>query len=182
MSKLTLTSLKKQLSQKTKEDLVKEIAMLYKTFTPVNEYYQSQGAGVQEVAEKYKSIIEKEFIFGKTRGMPSARFSVARKALNDFKKLTKEPELIADMMLFYVECASSFNTEFGPDAERFYTAPEDLFEAALAFVQQHKLEEMFRCRARDIVQNATDGWGHQDSLADRYLTVYGEDDSRMALY
>jgi len=41
MSKLTLTSLKKQLSQKTKEDLVKEIAMRYKTFTPVKEYYQS---------------------------------------------------------------------------------------------------------------------------------------------
>ena len=52
---------------------------------------------------KYKSIIEKEFIEGKTRGLPKMRFSVARKAVNDFKKLTNKPELIADIMLTYVE-------------------------------------------------------------------------------
>lgn len=182
MSKLTLTSLKKQLSQKTKADLVKEIAMLYKTFTPVKEYYQAQGADVQTLVKKYKSIIEKEFILGKTRGMPSARFSVARKGLNDFKKLTKEPELIADMMLFYVECASSFNTEFGPDAEKFYTAPENLYEQALAFIQKHQLEDLFRLRARKIVINATDGWGHKDSLVERYLTVYAEKGGRKSFY
>ena len=73
--------------------------MLYKTFTPVKEYYQAQGANVQDLVDKYKAIIEKEFISGLRGGVPSLRLSVARKALNDFKKLTKEPELIADMML-----------------------------------------------------------------------------------
>jgi transposase len=42
--------------------------------------------------------IEKEFIEGKTRGLPKARFSVARKSVNDFKKLTNEPEPIADIL------------------------------------------------------------------------------------
>ncbi|MEN8446143.1 MAG: DUF6155 family protein [Cyanobacteria bacterium J06555_13] len=182
MSNFTLTSLKKQLSKKTKDELVQEIAMLYKTFTPVKEYYQAQGDDIQVLVKKYKSIIEKEFIFGKTRGLPSAKFSVARKALNDFKNLTKEPELIADMMLFYVECVSSFNTEFCPDAENFYTAPENLYETALAFIQKHQLEELFRKRAHDIVTNATDGWGHQDSLAEQYLSVYDKDGNRMSFY
>lgn len=113
--------------------------------------------------------------------MPSARLSVACKALNNFKKLTKEPELLADMMLFYVECASSFNTEFGPDAEKFYTTPEDLFETTLAFIQQHQLEDMFRLRARSIVLNATEGWGHKDSLADRYVSVYSKEDLKRTL-
>ncbi|MEO0708969.1 MAG: DUF6155 family protein [Cyanobacteria bacterium J06649_5] len=175
MSKFTLSALKKQLSQKTKTDLVAEIAMLCKTFPQVKEYYQGQGADVQDLIKKYKGIIEKEFILGKTKGLPSARFSVARKALNDFKKLTKEPALIADMMLFYVECASSFNTEFAPDAEKFYTGPENLFETTLAFIKKHQLKEMFRHRAYEVVANACDGWGHQESLADRYLEVYSED-------
>ena len=99
MSKFTLSALKKQLSQKTKTDLVAEIAMLCKTFPQVKEYYQGQGAGVQDLIKKYKGIIEKEIILGKTKGLPSARFSVARKTLNDFKKL------IARMcyLYFYIE-------------------------------------------------------------------------------
>ena len=181
MGKLTLATLKKQLSHKTKAELVQEIAMLYKTFQPVKEYYQAQSGDVQELIKKYKSVIEKEFILGKTKGMPSARLSVARKALNDFKKLTKEPELIADMMLFYVECVSSFNTEFGPSEEKFYTGSEDLFEKTLAFIQEHQLKEIFRLRARNVVINATDGWGHQDSLTDSYLDVYDEKGGRRSL-
>lgn len=85
-------------------------------------------------------------------------------------------------MLFYVECVSSFNREFCPDAEKFYTAPENLYETVLAFIQKHQLEDRFRQRARDIVMNATDGWGHQDSLAERYSTVYDEDGDRMSFY
>ena len=62
MTKFTITNLKKQLSQKTKEDLVKEIATLCKTFPQVKEYYQAQGSNIQEITKKYEEIIAKEFI------------------------------------------------------------------------------------------------------------------------
>jgi len=174
MAKLTITNLKKQLSQKTKNELIKEIAKLYQTFPQVKEYYQAQGSDIEEIAKKYKDIIQKEFIEGKTRGLPKARFSVARKALNDFKKLTNEPELIAHMMLTYVESLSWFNTEYNPDVEDFYTRAEDLFETVLGFIQKHQLLERFQPRAYHLVQNATEGYGHQDSLCERYEQVYGD--------
>lgn len=174
MAKFTITHLKKQLSQKTKDELIKEIATLCQTFPQVKEYYQAQGTDIQEIAKKYKHIIEKEFIEGKTRGLPKARFSVARKALNDFKKLTNEPELIADMMLTYVESVSWFNTEYSPDVEDFYTRAEDMFETVLELMQKHQLLEKFQRRAYNLVQNATEGYGHQDSLCDRYGQVYGD--------
>ncbi len=174
MDKFTITNLKKQLSQKTKEDLIKEIATLCQTFPQVKEYYKAQGSDIQELTEKYKSIIEKEFTAGQTRGLPKARFSVARKALNDFKKLTNEPELIADIMLTYVESISWFNTEYAPDAEEFYTRPEDMFETVLALIKKHQLLEKFKLRAHNIVKNATEGWGHRDSLEERYEEVYGD--------
>jgi hypothetical protein len=103
MGKFTITNLKKQLAQKTKTELVKEIVILSQTFPQVKEYYKAQGSDIQDLVKKYKEIIEKEFIDGKTRGFPKLRFAVAQKAINDFKKLTREPELIADIMLTYVE-------------------------------------------------------------------------------
>lgn len=173
MAKLTVTQLKKQLAQKTKEELIKEIGQLYQKFPQVKEFYQAKAGNVDDVLASYKKIIEKEFIEGKTRGMPKTRFSVARKALNDFKKITKEPLPVADLMLTYVESVSWFNTEFTPDVEEFYTRPEDMFEEALALLKQHNLLAHFRQRTRNIVQNATQAWGHYDSLKERYEEVYG---------
>ena len=106
MSKTNWTQIKKQLQDKTKQELLKEIGTLYQKFPQVKEYYQVQTSGVTEVLEKYKNIIEKEFIEGKIRGLPKARFKVARKAISDFKKLTKDPDLIADLMLTFVASVS----------------------------------------------------------------------------
>jgi hypothetical protein len=174
MKKFTITLLKKQLSEKSKEDLIKEIATLCQTFPQVKEYYQAQGDDIQELLKKYKAIIEKEFIEGKTRGLPKARFAVARKAVNDFKKLTDNVELVADITLTYVESVSWFNSQYGPDSEEFYTKPENMFEDVLALIEQHNLLGKFEKRAYNLVATACDGWGHQDSLRERYENVYGD--------
>jgi len=170
--KLTLTTLKKHLSEKSKEQLIGDIAELYKKFTPVKEFYQAQHADITDVAKKYKDIIIKEF-GGTGRQFPKARFSVARSAVNDFKKLSNDPVLIADIMLTYVESTSEFCSEYGPDAERYYTSPENMFADTLQFLETHKLLEQFQDRAYLIVSNATEGWGHRDSLRERYDDIYG---------
>jgi len=174
MKKFTATQLKKQLSRKTKNELIKDIAALYKTFPQVKEYYMAQGSDIRKLLDKYAGIIEKEFIEGKTRGLPKARFATARKALTDFKKLTNDPALIAEIMLIYVESVSIFNSEFAPDVEDFYTKPENMFEQVLALIKRHHLEYTFHERAYRIVEQACDGWGHRDSLEERYEEVYGE--------
>lgn len=174
MAKLTATQLKKQLASKTKEQLIHEISTLYQKLPQVKEYYQAQGEDIQEIAKKHKDIIEKEFVEGKTRGNPKLRFSVARNALNDFKKLTDDPALIADVMLTYVESISWFNSEYGPDAEEFYTRPENMFEETLILLKQHDLLAQFESRAYKIVEKATDGYGHYDSLRETFEEVYGE--------
>ena len=174
MKKFTITGMRKQLDRKTKKELIQEIATLCQTFPQVKEYYKAQSRDIQELVKKYKRIIEKEFIEGKTRGFPKARFSVARKALNDFKKFTRDPTLITEMMLTYVKSISWFNSEYGPDIEEFYTKPEDTFEKALALIKTHHLEDIFQEQAHTIVENACEGWGHRDSLQERYEEVYGK--------
>jgi hypothetical protein len=174
MAKFSTTELKKQLSSKTKDELIKDIVNLCQKYPQTKEYYMAQQGDVRELLAKYKDIIEKEFIEGKTRGNPKARFSIARKALNDFKKLTKEPVLIIDLMMTYAASISWFSSEYGPDEERYYTIPENMFASALEMIQKHHLEDQFRDQALAIIKNACDAWGHQDTLIERYEDVYGE--------
>jgi len=172
--KFTVSQLKKDLSRKTKEELICEISMLCKQIPQVREYYQAQTGDTNKIVKKYKAIIEKEFIEGKTRGLPKARLSVAGKAVNDFKKLIKQPDLIAEIMFTHVESISSFCSEFAPDTEEYYTSPENMFEKVLALLKKHGMEKDYESRAYRIVENATEGYGHFDSLEERYEQVYGK--------
>ena len=171
---LSLSDLKRALSKKTKGELVNEISTLCQKFPQIKEYYQAQMSGPKDVLNKHKSIIEKEFIEGKARGLPKARLSVGKKAISDFKKLTDDTELISDLMLTFVESVSWFSSEFGPDRETFYTSAENMFEKALKLMEKSGLLGKYQSRAKKIVMNATDGYGHQDSLHERYEEAYGK--------
>ena len=73
MSSFSLVKLKKKLEEKNKQDLTQEILLLCKLFPQVKEYYQTQTSDSQVILERYKDIIEKEFVEGKARGGPKAR-------------------------------------------------------------------------------------------------------------
>lgn len=170
---MSLTALKKTLAEKSQTELIKEIAELYTKFPIVKEYYSSKLGNPLEALNKYQDIIKKEFVYGTTKGSPKARLSVAKKAIQDFKKLSNDPKLIADIHLTFVEYVSNFNTEFSPDVESFYESPENVFGDILAFLKKHNLLSAYQQRAYLIVKNATESWGHFDTLSDHYENYYG---------
>ena len=49
-----------------------------------------------------------------------------------------------------------------------------MFEKTLKLMGQNNLLGIYKSRVKKIVMNATDGWGHQDSLHDMYEDAYGE--------
>ena len=106
--------------------------------------------------------------------MPKARISVAKKAVKDFRKLISDADLVADVMLTFVERVSNFNDEFDVREEDYYTEPEDMFEEALQWIKKNELTDKFQERAYDIFDRATDAYGHSDSLKERYEEVYGD--------
>lgn len=174
MKKFTIPNFKKQLAKKSKDDLVKEIAKLCQKFPQVKEYYKVQSGDFKDIVKKHKDIIEKEFVEGRTRGLPKTRFSVADKAVKDFRKLTDNVELVAEIMFTYVESISWFNTQYEPNDEDFYVEPEDMFEEVLKLLSGKELLDTFKDRAHEIVERATDAYGHRDSLQERYEDVYGD--------
>lgn len=170
---MNVTILKKILAQKSKQELIDEILELYNKFPAVKECYQVKNGNANVVLDKYKDIIKKEFIHGYKQRLPKARVSVAKKAIQNFKRLNQEPVLLIDLMLEFVECISDFNNEFGPDSEPFYSGPEDMFKEILESLKKHNLLSKYENRMYRIVENATDAWGYSDSLKYHYEDFYG---------
>ena len=168
---MNISELKRKLKSKTQKELIDDIAILYKSFDVVKEYYQVQLSGDDEsVLQKYKEIIEHEFFPISERKDPPARLSVARKAITDYKKLTGSDVNIADIMVYYVETGVRFTNEYGDIDEAFYISMESMYEKALKFIVDKKLTDIFNERLLAIV-NDTDGigWGFHDQLEYLYF-------------
>ena len=169
--KTSVSELKLRLAKKSKDELLKEVLSLYKKIPAVKDYYSALIGDPMEVLEQYKSNITKEFI-SSGKSLPKARFSVARKSLNDFKKICSDPILIAELIFHYAFCLTDFNSEFGPDVEEFYIKAETLFQQSLELAKQHNALDIFKYRAENLVREACDGWGFKDSLSDIYSEYY----------
>jgi hypothetical protein len=166
MKKLTVTELKKELKLKSNDELIKEILELYKKFPDVKDYYSSNlsTGGMLEVLEKYKKIVQNEFF--PSRGFSKLRLSVAKKAVNDFKKTSNSDFDIADIMFHYVENGVEFTNEYGDIDDPFYSSMESMFETALKFICKSEITKDFYTRCKQIVDD-TSGmeWGFHDQLS-----------------
>ena len=98
--------LKKELQLLTKEQLIEQILDLYDKNKAAKEFYDFylNPRNEKELLEKYKKQIRKEFnVENPMRG--GLKFSVAKKAISDFKDLQPSPEALADVMFTLPEAA-----------------------------------------------------------------------------
>ncbi len=167
---MNVSELKRNLKTKTQKELIDDIVTIFKTFEAVKEYYQVQLFDNDEnVLQKYKAIIEHEFFPISERKDPPARLSVAKKAITDYKKLTRSGINIADIMVFYVETGVRFTIDYGDIDEVFYISMESMYEKALKFIVKNGLVATFNKRLLAIISNTEGmGWGFHDDLADLY--------------
>jgi hypothetical protein len=174
MKNLTVTELKKRLKLKSNEELIEEIVELYKKFPDVKDYYISNLSteGMLEILEKYKKIVQNEFF--PSVGFGKLRLSVARKTVNDFKKISNSSYDIADIMLHYVENGVDFTNEYGDIDEPFYSSIESMFESALKHISKSNLEDKFYSRCKKILDDTSGiGWGFHDTLGDLFHSYFG---------
>jgi len=175
MKNLTISKLKKALSGKSENDLLEEIINLFKKIPQVKEYYTLalSEEGEELIFDKYKEIITNEFFPKRDYG--KARLSVAKKAINDFKKISDKPSLIVEIMLHYVEQGVDFTDQYGDIDSPFYDSMEKMFEEALRLAEKNNLLSFFQKSCEEIVNGACEGWGFKDGLADTYYEFYDTD-------
>jgi hypothetical protein len=175
MPKLTTRELRKYLETKSHTDLVGDIVLFFSQFDGLKEYYSAHlGHGYsEELLEKYKTIIRKEFF--PTRGFGSARLSIARKAITDYKKVSQNLLGLVDLMLYYVEMGVRFTNEYGDINEAFYTSMENVYDGALKLITVNDLQEHFQTRCLKMVTETRNiGWGFHDTLNDMYHTTFDD--------
>jgi hypothetical protein len=173
--KTNLSTLKNHLKNCSKEELISDITELFKRFESVKDFYQlklSPHEDIQVIA-KYKKIIEDEF-FPK-RGFGKARLSVARKAISDYRKVSKSPVNVADIMLFYVEQGVKFTNDYGDIDEPFYNSMESMYDKVTEWISKYKMQEIFEERCQRIVKDTAGiGWGFHDGLNEIYSSAFGK--------
>jgi Family of unknown function (DUF6155) len=171
MSKPTL---KKELSKLSKEKLIAHILDLYDKNSSVKEFYKFylNPTNEKELAKKYKKIIRKEF--NVENPMKSTeKFSVAKRAISDFKNLQPSPEYLADVMLYLPESACELTALYGDFSEQFYNSAYNNFKTVLEFLAKHELLEQFRPRTEQCVTWASNcGYGFADEMEYIFFQYY----------
>ena len=160
---------KEYIETKNEESLRNELITLYKTFEAVEEYYETRLATkkLDEIAQKYKAVLEKQFY--PSKGFPKLRYSVARKAISDFKKVCSNPFAIVDMQLTYVEYGVECTLQYGDIDENFYDSMGSMFKTCLENMKENGLLDSFQERCRLIREKTRDmGWGFGDEIRSLY--------------
>jgi Family of unknown function (DUF6155) len=159
-------ALKKELSKFTKAQLVSHILDLYGNNKSIKEFYDFHlhPQDEQELVKKYKKLIRKEF--NVENPMKSTeKFSVAKRAISDFKNLQPSLESLADVMLYLPESACELTALYGDFSEQFYHSAYNNFKAALEFLSKHGLLDKFKPRTAQCVKWASNcGYGFADDI------------------
>ena len=173
MNNISKSTLKTYLNQRSREQLIADIADLFTKFRVVRNYYQARLYPVDEeqLVRKYKTVIQREFF--PERGFGKARRSVARQAISEYKKVSRDPLGLADLMIFFVEMGVRFTNEYGDIDEPFYNSMESMYHKALQHIMKYAVQDTFELRCRKIVDDSYHtGWGFHDTLSEMFYEYY----------
>ncbi|NJB69835.1 hypothetical protein GGR42_000297 [Saonia flava] len=142
-------ALKKYLSEIKKEEIEEQLMDLYARFPVVKEYYDFVfNPKEDKLVQEAKTKISNEY-FPIKRRKPKARRSVAQKYIKHFLKLGVEPSLVADVMLFNIEVAQTFEENKNvPDA--FYKSMLNSFAEGVQYISVNALLPEFKERILKI--------------------------------
>ena len=171
---MSKANLKRELLKLTKEQLIEQILDLYDKNKAVKEFYNFylNPLNEKDLVDKCKKAIRKEFnVERPERG--NAKFSVAKKAISDFRDLQPSPEALANVMLYLPESACELTYCYGDFSEQFYNSTYNNYKSALDFISKNGLLNKFKLRAAQCVDWASPcGYGFADEIADLYYEYY----------
>ncbi|WP_286908302.1 DUF6155 family protein [Clostridium sp. UBA1652] len=177
MSMLKINDLRSYLENKSNQELIKEIVELAKQFPVIKEYYRTKVDPDFEIEifEKYKKIIQDEFFHYK--GFGKLKYSNINKAIRDFKKISKNSKLIAELMISYSEFGVEFMIEYGDVDEWLYNNILRSYINALDYIFKNGLEEKCKDRMNHIREDVVGvDWEFGDHMSEVYNEYFSDFD------
>lgn len=169
-----LSELKKELKKFDKTKIIELITDLYKKNKSVKEYLDFfVNPDENDLFKKYRDKVLEAFYPKRGFGL---KIKDAKQAIADFRKIEPSKLLLADIMLYYVECGVKFTNDFGDVDEQFYMSIEKMYLQALTLMQKEDLLDKFRERALKIVNDSDGmGWGFHDELSGIHYDFYSNE-------
>jgi len=157
--------LKKYIKSLKRAQLEEQVLELYDKFKPVKVYYNFVfNPNEQKLIEEAKMKIYKEY-FPMTKRKPKKRRSVAQKIIKQFLTLGVSPELIADVMLYNLEIATTYNREKPHSQDAFYISMYNSFETAIEHMAAFGLFPPMRERIIKILTHVEDNaWVNEQAF------------------
>lgn len=173
--KLELKKIIKGFEKKELIGLVLELAKLRKDNMTWLETRLTGPEELSKSVEHYKEKIMSGF-YDKA-GDLEIRLSIARQAISDFRKASKDRESLVDLMIFYVEKGTEVTLIYGDMSDRFYYSMESMYLDVIRLLNNWgdtSLTEKFRPRLEALVTKTESiGWGYHDTLSDIYYSELG---------
>ena len=163
----------KYLERMSADELRSEISKLYQKFDNVRVYYEALLSPVclEKAFQRSMTIIKSQFC--PDRGMPTLKYSIARKAISDFKKVCDDSKRVVELELAYVEFGIVCTLKYGDVDGPFYNSLESMFRRALDHMIKTDLLLYFQERCRNIcAETANLGWGFADAIEGLYEQYY----------
>ncbi len=120
-------------------------------------------SGADEAVTYYKQKIKEALWQEKTN------LREARKAIANFKKISKSTEHLLELMVFYVENGEKVDNEYSDMYEAFYSSMEAMFDQIIKTLNSNpNFISKFKGRLDSILGKSCEGWAHKDTLMDIY--------------
>ena len=172
---IEILKLKNNIALSSRDDLEALLPQIYRKNCECKELIESKFDPELETRAfvKYKKQIILEFF--PYKGFGRLRYSVMRKALKNFKDISVNHKLIAELMMIHVEKGVEFTNAYGDIDDRFYDNIAGMYAKVLRYIAEHNLHTIFRQRCREVVEQTEGmGWGFHDGLGDLYHKYYTE--------
>lgn len=158
-------ALKKYLAELRKPALEEQLLDLYERFPAVKKYYDfvfnpKEDRMIQEAQIK----ISNEY-FPLKRKRPKARRSIAQKYIKLFLTLGVDPVKIADLMIYNLEIAQTFENSRKVQLA-FYKSMLNSFKESLRHISYHGLLEEYKTRILKFYHETQErDWPHKEEFS-----------------
>lgn len=164
---MTVSELKKILKEYNQDEIIKLVLEIRASCKDAKKYLDIKYDDGKEELKIYNEAHDKiEKVF---HGNPMRmKISAAKKPLSEFKKFSKNPELVMDLELYYVECGVWFTNEYGDMYDSYYDSFISVFDKFVNNINSYDNYDFFLKLKERIIKLVADtqniGYGFPDDM------------------
>lgn len=173
---ITWSNVKAKLNDFDRNNLLDLVHDLYAASKDNQTFLHARFGLGDDILKPYKTTIER-WLWPDMFKQQDTSVAKAKKAIADYKKALSHPEALAELMVFYCECAVGFSHDVGLNDEGYYDSLVSMFEQTLKllskFSEPQRVQYVARLNALRAVSHDF-GYGVGDNLDD-LMHSYGFD-------